>query len=118
MSPHRRPSSACCVELDHMPVGIEDEDLGESRVRPPIPLYPEWVVDREIVAIAGCPQVRECGVEVIDPEGKVHVTRVNRPIDPQRPTSALYQVELTVAQREPCSVKVERRRPFDLRQPH
>jgi len=118
VSPHPRPSSVRCVELDHVPVGIEDEDLGKSRVRPSIPLEPERVVGWEIVAIAGGAQVRECRVEVIDPDGKMHVTRVNRPIDPQRPTSSLYQVELAVAQRKPCAAKVERRRPFDLRQPH
>src|SRR4029079_11681481 len=35
-----------------------------------------------------------------------------------RPALALYQVELAVAQGEPCATKVERRWPFDLRQSH
>src|SRR4029079_11339652 len=88
------------------------------RVRRPIPLEPERVVCREVVAVAGRAQVRECGVEVIDPDGEVHVTRVDRLIDSQRPALALYQVELAVAQGEPCATKTERRWPLDLRQSH
>lgn len=104
------------VDLDHMTIRIENEELRKPRVRRAVPLEPHGMILRDAWVVPGSTQMRDHRIDVVDPNREVDVPRVNGLIGPQRPALPLHQMQLPIPDLEPRTRKIELRRSLDLGQ--
>jgi hypothetical protein len=105
------------VDLDHVTVRIENEDLREPGVRSAIRLHAHGVRTGSILAVSPGAEVPEHGVEVANADREVNIAWVERLARAQSAVTALDQMQLTVTEREPRAGKVECGGALDLAQP-
>ena len=90
-----------------MPIRIHDEDLREPGLGLTRGLDTERVCRRSILIVARRVQVIEHRVEVADPDRKMDIPRIERPVRSHGSIGALEEMQLAFAEREPGPAEIE-----------